>query len=84
MADVCSNIGTVGWVEPYGIPISVTFQFWWLGVEREVVIEAAFFFSASWYGGAAESKDRLSDDTFDNLLLMASGMLRSIAGGWLL
>ena len=32
----------------------------------------------------AESNDYLSDDMLESLLLMASGMLRSIDGGWLL
>ena len=32
----------------------------------------------------ADSNDCLSDGILDNLLLMASGMLRIIDGGWLL
>ena len=42
------------------------------------------FFEGFLVGGMADSNDCLSDDILDNLLLMASGMLRIIHGGWLL
>ena len=84
MTNVCGDIDTVRWIEPDHVPISMAFRFRWLAVVLEVVIETAFFFRASWYGEAAESKDRLSDDMFDSLLLMASGKPRTIEGGWLL
>ena len=39
---------------------------------------------ASWYGGIAESKDCLSDEMLESLLLMYSGILRTMDVGWLL
>ena len=40
--------------------------------------------SVFWYGGAAWSKDALSDDRDDSRLLMPAGMFFMVIGGWLL
>ena len=40
--------------------------------------------SAFWYGGAAWTKDALSDERDDSLLLMRVGMFFMVVGGWLL
>ena len=40
--------------------------------------------SAFWYGGAAWSKDALSDDRDDSRLLVPAGMFLVVIGGWLL
>ena len=40
--------------------------------------------SAFWYGGAARSKDALSDERDDSRLLMPAGMFFVVVGGWLL
>ena len=40
--------------------------------------------SAFWYGGAAWSKDALSDERDDSRLLMPTGMFFVVVGGWLL
>ena len=40
--------------------------------------------SAFWYGGAAWSKDALSDERDDSRLLMPAGMFFVVVGGWLL
>ena len=41
-------------------------------------VECAF-----WYGGAAWSKDALSDERDDSLLLMPGCMFFVVVGGWL-
>ena len=40
--------------------------------------------STFWYGGAAWSKDALSDDRDDSRLLIPAGMFFVVMGGWLL
>ena len=39
---------------------------------------------ASWYGGIAMLNDSSSEEMFESLLFIVSGMLRIMAGGWLL
>ena len=40
--------------------------------------------TAFWYGGAAWSKDALSDERDDSRLLMPADMFFVVVGGWLL
>ena len=47
-------------------------------------MQGTFSSSVSWYGGAAWSKDALSDERVESRLFMPAGMFLVIDCGWLL
>ena len=76
------NIGDIGWVEQYNASPSMVLWFWRLRVVFKRVIVTTFLqgFLIGWNSRV----NSLSEVILDSRLLIASGMLRIIDGGWLL
>ena len=83
MSDIGSDVfAEWGVVPEYVVPLSVfsvVSRGWFCRVYRYPHSSSTFC-----YGGAAWSKDALSDERDGSLLLMPAGMFFVVVGGWLL